>query len=75
MTKSPSQSNKLVARRSQIVPKGYWTFWFVMSLLCAIGAGVMAFLWWPDRTFIAGVLALVSGVAWAVVYWRVRHAK
>lgn len=70
-----SRSNKSVERAPQIVPKGYWTFWFVLSLLGTIGGGVMAFLWWPDRTFIAGVFVLVSGVAWTAVYWRIRHGK
>ena len=74
MTKSPS--NKLVDHAPQIVPKGYWTFWFVLSLIGVIVGIVATFLWRQERGgVIFGMTSTVVSVAWAVIYWRVRHAK
>ena len=70
MTELPS--NHSVDKTPRIVPKGYWTFWFVLSLLGGIGGAVTAFL---ERDVILGVISLVWGVAWSFVYWRIKHGK
>jgi hypothetical protein len=73
MTKlPPSQS---VDKTPRIVPKGYWTFWFILSLLGGIGGAVTAILSEKERGIIYGVISLVWGVAWSVVYWRIKHGK
>ena len=70
MTKPPSI--KRVDRTLQIVPQGYWTFWIVIMLLSGIAGFVRAL---QERAIIWGVVSLAYGVAWAVVYWRIKHAK
>ena len=76
MTKPPSNHS---VDTTQIVPKGYWTFWFVLSLLGCIGALAMAVYWWSEGQRIMGVAVgvscLFSEVAWAIIYWRLRNAR
>jgi hypothetical protein len=65
-------SNQSIDGTSQIVPKDYWTFWFILSLLGGIGGAVTALL---QRNVVLGAISLVWGVAWSVVYWRIKHRK
>ena len=60
---------------TQIVPKGYWTFWCVLSLLGGIGGVVAGVLVGRGLGLIIGVASLISGVAGSVVYWRVKRGK
>lgn len=61
---------------TQIVPKGYWTFWFVFSLHSCIAAVALAIYWWFQGERVMGVGVGVSSLfiegAWAVIYWKLR---
>jgi len=70
MTELPS--NHSIDKTPRIVPKCYWTFWFILSLLGGIGGAVAAFL---SGKVIIGVISLAWGAAWSVVYWRIKHGK
>jgi hypothetical protein len=65
-------SNQSIDGPPQIVPKGYWTFWFILSLLGGMGGAVTALL---ERNVILGVISLAWGVAWSIVYWRIKRGK
>jgi len=63
------------ARRApQIVPKGYWTFWCVLSIWGGIVGIVTAVSGEMKYDGIIGVLSAAWSISWAVVYWRIKHA-
>jgi len=64
-----------VREKPEIVPKGYWTFWFALSLFSAVVAFFMAVLWWPDWQAIVGVVSLGPAIVWTVFYWKLRYGK
>jgi hypothetical protein len=69
-------SKHFVHRKPQIVPKTYWTFWIIWSLLgvlSGIGWFVSALLSGQKRDIIIAVISLLSTVAWSVIYWRIKH--
>jgi hypothetical protein len=68
-------SNHSVDRKLQIVPKSYWTFWMFLWLLGGVGSLVSALLSGEKRGVIFGVISLIHGVAWSIVYWRIKHEK
>ena len=58
--------------KPEIVPRGYWKFWLVLSLASGSAGVVAAFL---ERNVIFAVISFVWGVAWSVVYWRITNGK
>jgi hypothetical protein len=70
-----SSSDHSPGQKAEIVPKGYWTFWFVVSLLSSVGAFFTAILWWPDRLAIIGVISFCYAIAWTLFYRKMRYGK
>jgi hypothetical protein len=66
--KNPHQSS---ARTPQIVPRGYWTFWCVFSVLGGVGGIVMAFVSETEHKVVFVTISVAWSLAWAVVYWRI----
>jgi len=73
MTELPSSHS--IDKTPRIVPKGYWTFWFIFSLLGGIGGAVTALFFDKERGIIIGLISLAWGVAWSLVYWRIKQGK
>jgi hypothetical protein len=67
------QSHQSSDRALQIVTKGYWTFWCVLSILGGIGGVVTAVAAEMKYDGVIGVLSCAWSIAWAVVYWRIRR--
>ena len=61
--------------KPQIVPKGYWTFWMVVSLIGGIGGFVSSILSGHKVDVLIGVICLLYSIAWSVYYWRIKYAK
>jgi hypothetical protein len=72
MSKSPQHHS--VNQKPQIVPKGYWTFWCALSVLGGIGGLVAAALSEEKHAVARGMVSFIWAFAWAVTYWRFRHA-
>jgi hypothetical protein len=66
-------------REHPVVPKSYWTFGFVSSILAGIGALTLATYWWLDSRPIEalgmGGTSLAIAVYSAVFYWRLRRGR
>ncbi|HYV27348.1 MAG TPA: hypothetical protein VFA77_07430 [Candidatus Eisenbacteria bacterium] len=55
----------------QIVTKGYWTFWIVVSIL-GIGGFAASLLSGEKGGLIVGVTCLLHGLAFTIVYWSIK---
>ena len=68
------QSNHPPWQKPQIVPNGYWTFWFVASIDGCIAGVVIAIYWWLKSRSVLGLLlgaiCILVGIVDAVYYWR-----
>ena len=59
--------------KPQIVPRGYWTFWCVFSLLGGVSGIVTAFVSGTEHGELFAILSIGWSFAWAAVYWRIRR--
>src|SRR5688572_2432485 len=69
---SAEKPRSVASQKSEIVPKGYWTFWCVLSVLGGIGGIVAAVI---SKHFAIGVISFVWAIAWTIIYWRLRQTS
>ena len=60
-------------RKPQIVPRGYWTFWCVLSFMGGVGGLIRALFSGPEYRDLFAAISIAWGFAWFAVYWRIRR--